>query len=1025
MSIALDRTRVAIDANAGAYRRLAQTAAPGECWDFLILTAANEKQAEGYRQELALRQRAVGAAGAFFPPIQRTLVVPDPPGRRAGSGGATLGVLRALREQFGVGEKELAELRILLIHSGGASQRLPAYSALGKIFAPLPLTRPDGQISTLFDHLYLTLCGLPERLGPGMLVVAGDVFLVLDHRQVDRPGEGVTALTMPVEPELGTGHGVFVADASGQIVRTLQKISIDAMRSAGAIDAQGRILIDTGLLFFDPGAMRRLSRLMTTLRSYPNQIDLYEDMTAALAAGTSRPQYVSTGETRLRAALWRAFHGVPFRVMRLDGEFLHLGTTLQFRDAMVGHNPAPAAELFQQNVLLHSDVPIPADVRVYHSLLLGRGGADIPVRRSVASSRRRSLSDHCLIEHSILDADSRIGAGSVVSQVNAPLKPLRLGAKRLLFSVPVRSDKQLCFVHVLCGVEDDFKGKHTDGNCRFLNQPIDDFLARHKLKPADLWPGIAPDQRTLWTARLFPCTASPAPDAAVFALDAPRRASFGRADRYSMAMLLESADPAAMIAHRESVAALLRAHALLRCIENDEDRPAESFLGHFASPEAHAASATALERYATAAGASPVHLLRQSRACWCAAVLLQRSDSPARNRVEELQSRSFALIARAAERLDTTHQSAPKIAPGLRIEATSPVRLDLAGGWSDTPPYCFERGGHVVNIAIDLDRAPPVRAVIRTVREPVLILETNDLAQHLEIRSSSQLADIDARRDPFALHKVALSICGIVPAGDLRRGLQKLGGGLIVSTECRVPKGSGLGTSSILAATLLAALEHLRGRKPSADQLIQRTLLLEQRLGTGGGWQDQVGGIIGGVKSTTTAPGIPQLPHIERLALSDDQLAALEQRLVVYFSGQQRLARDILRRVMGRWLSREVAVVALMQRLQSGATGIRTAILKGAWPRAAQFAADYWEIKKLLYPGSTTPAVDLLFLEAQPHCLSAGLAGAGGGGFAYFLCRDAKQARRLRDVLERHAALPGSLGAVFDARINRRGLLVS
>src|SRR6476661_4167718 len=91
---------VALQANAAAYRRAVQSGAPGDCWDYVILTAANEKQAQGYRQELALRERAVGPSGAFFPAIQRTLVVPDPPGRRAGSGGATLAAVAALAGEF-------------------------------------------------------------------------------------------------------------------------------------------------------------------------------------------------------------------------------------------------------------------------------------------------------------------------------------------------------------------------------------------------------------------------------------------------------------------------------------------------------------------------------------------------------------------------------------------------------------------------------------------------------------------------------------------------------------------------------------------------------------------------------------------------------------------------------------------------------------------------------------------------------------------------------------------------------------
>ena len=33
--------------------------------------------------------------------------------------------------------------------------------------------------------------------------------------------------------------------------------------------------------------------------------------------------------------------------------------------------------------------------------------------------------------------------------------------------------------------------------------------------------------------------------------------------------------------------------------------------------------------------------------------------------------------------------------------AKAPVRIDLAGGWSDAPPFCELVGGDVVNIAIN------------------------------------------------------------------------------------------------------------------------------------------------------------------------------------------------------------------------------------------------------------------------------------------------------------------------------------
>ena len=625
----LHRMQVAQEANALAYRRAAQTSAPGDCWDFVVLTAANEKQAQGYAQELLLRHRSVGPTGAFFPPIQRSIVVPDPPGRRAGSGGATLGVLKQLAQRHGLARADFARLRILLIHSGGASQRLPAYSPLGKIFAPLPLLRPDGQISTLFDHLYITLAGLPERLGPGMLVLAGDVFLLLDHRHVTAPPRGVTALTMRVDAELGRGHGVFAVDARGAVRQTLQKVSVEQMRQAGAADEHGRILIDTGLLFFDPPCCARLADLAGAQGGKGLQdrsarpIDLYDDMTGALASGASRADYLKADGSPVRRAIWDALHGVPFRVMELEGQFLHLGTTRQFRDAMVGHNPEPAAELFQQDVLTHSEWPLEPGQRVYHSALLAEG------------ANVGAIGPGSVVEHSVLSGACRIGAGCVVSQVLALRRPIVLPDNMLLFQVPVReAGRPVRYVNVLCGVEDDFKGRHGEGRCIYLNRPIEQFLQRHRISERDLWKDVPQPMRTLWTARLFAATADrDAADSALWLAStatAPSAvvAAWRKAPRYSMAMLLEQADPVALIEHREVVSAFLQTAGVVAAIRRGDDHPLEPLVGHYTTTAAYLAAAGQLEAYASRPVDRPASALRQARALWCAGQLMQRPDQP-------------------------------------------------------------------------------------------------------------------------------------------------------------------------------------------------------------------------------------------------------------------------------------------------------------------------------------------------------------------------------------------------------------
>ena len=109
-------------------------------WDYIILTASNEQQAEGFRKQIEERF-------AFLPVHTKFVVIADRDGKRVGSGGATLSVIKYLHEQ----EENFQSLRILVIHSGGDSKRVPQYSALGKLFSPVPHELPNGRISTLFD----------------------------------------------------------------------------------------------------------------------------------------------------------------------------------------------------------------------------------------------------------------------------------------------------------------------------------------------------------------------------------------------------------------------------------------------------------------------------------------------------------------------------------------------------------------------------------------------------------------------------------------------------------------------------------------------------------------------------------------------------------------------------------------------------------------------------------------------------------------------------------------------------------
>ncbi len=228
-------------------------------WDYLILTACNDRQAAGYESQLELRRRA-----GLLPEVGTAMVVADPLGKRVGSGGSTLYCLmrvieaevrRTGRPADGWAEIEslLRNLRVLILHAGGDSRRVPAYGPCGKIFSPVPGKSQGGVISTLFDRLYPIIRDMPCGLaGAGQVIVgAGDALPLFDMSSVNFNRPGMVALGAFATPEMASKHGVFCVAPDGQARLFLQKPSPDEQRRLGAIDSSGRSVLDIGVMSFD------------------------------------------------------------------------------------------------------------------------------------------------------------------------------------------------------------------------------------------------------------------------------------------------------------------------------------------------------------------------------------------------------------------------------------------------------------------------------------------------------------------------------------------------------------------------------------------------------------------------------------------------------------------------------------------------------------------------------------------------------------------------------------------------------
>ena len=337
------------------------------------------------------------------------------------------------------------------------------------------------------------------------------------------------------------------------------------------------------------------------------------------------------------------------------------------------------------------------------------------------------------------------------------------------------------------------------------------------------------------------------------------------------------------------------------------------------------------------------------------------------------------------------------------VKVTLPVRVNWGGGWTDTPPYCNEQGGVVLNAAILLKGERQIEVEIRRLEEPQIEFASLDFQAFGTVTTTEEIQDCNNPYDPFALHKAALIAAGIVPhheKADLQEILKQLGGGIYLSTRvCNVPKGSGLGTSSILAGAAVKAIGAFLGENWTDNILYQRVLNLEQIMSTGGGWQDQVGGLTPGIKCITARPGMTQQIRVEQVELDEAAKAELQERFALIYTGQRRLARNLLRDVVGGYIGGRPDSIEALEEMKHLAVLMRYELEQGRIDAFAELLNRHWEASKKLDAGSTNTCIDQIFESCEDLIDGKFIAGAGGGGFLQVILKKGVTKEDLRTRL--------------------------
>ena len=946
-------------------------------WDYVILTASNEQQAEGFQKQIAERCN-------WLPNATKFAVIPDRNGKRVGSGGATLEVLKYLKEHEG----DFTGLRVLVIHSGGDSKRVPQYSALGKLFSPVPHELPNGQSSTLFDEFMICMSSMPSRIREGMVLLSGDVLLLFNPLQIDYNNTGAAAISFKEHVETGKNHGVYLNGPDGNVKCCLQKKSVETLREVGAVNESECVDIDTGALIFSTDMMTSLYSLIESPEDYDKfvnektRLSLYADFLYPLAEDSTLEAFYNEkpeGEfcealTEARTRVWEVMRPYRMRLLRLaPAKFIHFGTTGEILNLMSGgveeYDELGWSQLVNSSIQEHTAAG-------YNSVL----------------SSKASIGKDCYLEVAYVHGEASIGSRCVLSYIDVHEETIPDDV--VLHGLKQKDGK---FIVRIFGIRDNPKENYIFG---IDLENVSDQLG------TDIWQGAA---HSLWNAELYP-EADTIQEALKGALNVyailhekPEAdlTAWRNARKKSLCSGFNAADPDAIIAWNKRMADLVAMDEIAKAINNKV--PARQL------KKMH--TLTKIQREWLENRLSEADFKEKIRLHYYLGMLLEDEGE-----MQQCFSTIQDAILEATIRNLTYNEKAHIVTEKHTVKL--PLRVNWGGGWSDTPPYCNENGGTVLNVAILLNGEKPVEVTLERIEEQKIVFDSRDMDVHGEFDTIEPLQATGDPFDPFALQKACLLACGIIPkeGHTLKEVLERLGGGFIMHSEVtNVPKGSGLGTSSILSAACVKAVFEFMGISCTEEDLYSHVLAMEQIMSTGGGWQDQVGGVTPGMKYITSMPGIDQTLKVVHVEVPEATKRELDERFVLIYTGQRRLARNLLRDVIGRYVGNEPESLFALEEIQKTAVLMRFELERGNVDGFAKLLDYHWELSKKVDAGSSNTLIEQIFGSIEDMVDGKLVCGAGGGGFLQVILKKGitKQAveKRLNSVFM------DSLVSVADCRL--------
>ena len=300
------------------------------------------------------------------------------------------------------------------------------------------------------------------------------------------------------------------------------------------------------------------------------------------------------------------------------------------------------------------------------------------------------------------------------------------------------------------------------------------------------------------------------------------------------------------------------------------------------------------------------------------------------------------------------------------IISRTPFRISFFGGGTDYPDWYREHGGAVLATTID-------KYCYISVRDLPPFFDHSFRVVYSLVENVKAVSEI---KHP--------AVRGVLEHLRIARGLE-------IHHDGDLPARSGLGSSSAFTVGLLAAIHALEGRHVSKEELASSAIYVEQcLLKEPVGTQDQISAAFGGFNHIVIGPDGRY--EVRPVILPRERLAALQDHLMLVFTGISRTAADIAQHQIGNLKQRAPELHALTQMVNRGIE-----ILSSASTDLEDFGrllGEGWALKRRLADMVSNTTVDALYDAALRAGASGGkLLGAGGGGFVLLFVRPERHAR--------------------------------